>query len=230
MEQYRQKTTTYVSLCFKLNFFNSCKDSKIIPRGLVVEKNVATHVNDQLFIQDVMQTLNESSSRTFDKVIEKFEYSKVKLEEELEEAADDLGLVAAARVQIERETRDELSRLKIKLANKHLFQVQRVEESENAPFILSRGSRKVKGYKYIPPKFCNCNKRRIRPSKLRRRVKNRRYFVKFGPRRETMEDIIEADPMKEVLNLRATFGPRRETMKEIIEADTDPMKEVLRPG
>ena len=40
-----------------------------------------------------------------------------------------------------------------------------------------------------------------------------------------MEDIIEADPMKEVLNLRATFGPRRETMKKIIEADS--IKEVL---
>ena len=43
-----------------------------------------------------------------------------------------------------------------------------------------------------------------------------------------MKEIIEADPMKEVLHLRATFGPRRETMKKIIEADTDPMKEVLR--
>ena len=53
------------------------------------------------------------------------------------------------------------------------------------------------------------------------------YVVKFGPRRETMKEIIEADPMKEVLHLMATFGPRRETMKEIIEADTDPMKEVL---
>ena len=42
-----------------------------------------------------------------------------------------------------------------------------------------------------------------------------------------MKEIIEADPMKEVLHLRASFGPRRETMKEIIEADTDPMKEVL---
>ena len=41
-----------------------------------------------------------------------------------------------------------------------------------------------------------------------------------------MKEIIEADPMKEVLHLRASFGPRRETMKEIIEADTDPMKEV----
>ena len=48
-----------------------------------------------------MKTLNESSCRTYDKVIEKFEYSKVKLEEELGEAADDLGLVAAARVHIE---------------------------------------------------------------------------------------------------------------------------------
>ena len=28
-------------------------------------------------------------------------------------------------------------------------------------------------------------------------------------------------------NYVANFGPRRETMKEIIEADTDPMKEVL---
>ena len=56
-----------------------------------------------------MKTLNESSCRTYDKVIEKFEYSKVKLEEELGEAADDLGLVAAARVHIERETKEELS-------------------------------------------------------------------------------------------------------------------------
>ena len=45
-----------------------------------------------------------------------------------------------------------------------------------------------------------------------------------------MKEIIEADPMKEVLHLRASFGPRRETMKEIIEADTDPMKELLWPG
>ena len=35
-----------------------------------------------------------------------------------------------------------------------------------------------------------------------------------------MKEIIGADPMKEVLHLRATFGPRRETMKEIIEATT----------
>ena len=44
-----------------------------------------------------------------------------------------------------------------------------------------------------------------------------------------MKDIIKADPMKEVLNLRLTFGPRGKTIKEIIEADTDPMKEVLCP-
>ena len=30
-------------------------------------------------------------------------------------------------------------------------------------------------------------------------------------------------------NYVVKFGLRRETMKEIIEADTDPMKEVLRP-
>ena len=41
------------------------------------------------------------------------------------------------------------------------------------------------------------------------------YVVKFYPRRESMKEIIEADPMMEVLNLRPTFGPRRETMKEI---------------
>ena len=35
-----------------------------------------------------------------------------------------------------------------------------------------------------------------------------------------MKEIIVADPMKEVLHLRATFGPRRKTMKEIIEATT----------
>ena len=69
MEQYRQQTSKYVTLCLKLNFFDSCKSSKIIPKGLVSEKNVATHVNDQLFIEDVQQTLNESSSRILDKDI-----------------------------------------------------------------------------------------------------------------------------------------------------------------
>ena len=47
-----------------------------------------------------------------------------------------------------------MPRLKLKLTNKHLSQVRIVEESENAPFIISRGSRTVKGYKYIPPKHC----------------------------------------------------------------------------
>ena len=30
-----------------------------------------------------------------------------------------------------------------------------------------------------------------------------------------MKEIIDADPMKEVLHFRALFGPKRETMKEI---------------
>ena len=36
-----------------------------------------------------------------------------------------------------------------------------------------------------------------------------KYAVKFGPRRETMKEIIEAntDPMKEVLCLGTTFAP-----------------------
>ena len=42
-----------------------------------------------------------------------------------------------------------------------------------------------------------------------------------------MKEIIEADPMKEVLHLRETFGPRRKIMKEIIEANTDPKKDML---
>ena len=41
--------------------------------------------------------------------------------------------------------RQEMPRLKLKLTNKHLSQVRIVEESENAPFIISRGSRTVKG-------------------------------------------------------------------------------------
>ena len=57
------------------------------------------------------------------------------------------------------------------------------------------------------------------------------YVVKFGPRMETMKEIIEADtdPMNEVLRLRATFLPHplnklccKIWAKEIIEADTVP--------
>ena len=81
METYDE----YVKVTFKLKFFNSCKGSRIIPKGLVVEKNLATHVNDELFIQDYQESLSEASSRSFDKIVEQYEYSKVKLEEKLDD-------------------------------------------------------------------------------------------------------------------------------------------------
>ena len=48
--------------------------------------------------------------------------------------------------------------------------------------------------------------------KCRDAIASKNYVVKFGPRRETMKEIIEVD-----------IDPK----KENIEADTDPMKEVL---
>ena len=39
--------------------------------GLVIEKNLATHVNDEEFIRQYRDTLSEASCRSFDKVIEK---------------------------------------------------------------------------------------------------------------------------------------------------------------
>ena len=56
----------YVKVCLKLKFFNSCKASRVIPKGLVLEKNLATHVNDEMFVQDYSDTICESSSRSFD--------------------------------------------------------------------------------------------------------------------------------------------------------------------
>ena len=59
----------YVKVTLKLKFFNSCKASRIIPKGLVIEKNIATHVNDEDFIKDYQKTIDELSSRSFDKII-----------------------------------------------------------------------------------------------------------------------------------------------------------------
>ena len=59
----------------------------------------------------------------------------------------------------ERVIRENKHFYQLKLTNKHLRQVQQVQELENAQFILSRGSRKVSGFKYIPPKYYNCNKK-----------------------------------------------------------------------
>ena len=42
MEHYHVLCGNYVSICFKINFFNACKNSRLIPKGLVVEKNLAT--------------------------------------------------------------------------------------------------------------------------------------------------------------------------------------------
>ena len=218
-----KRNETYVLVCLKLNFFHKCKESNIIPRGLVIEKNLATHINDEEFVKDVQDSLNEASSRSFDKIIEKFEYTKLKLFEELEDSAEDLGLGSAERVQIERGARESKARQKLNLNNKHLRQVQQVHEFVNAPFALSRGSRKVRGVQYIPPKYCNCNKKRIRPHRLKRKKKRKKDARYYGPRRETLKDIIEVeqakrdpinltdfvltDSMKEVLRLGATFAP-----------------------
>ena len=132
-------------------------------------------------INNQLKQLNEASSRSLDKICERFEYNKLKLGEELEEAAEALGLSAAARVNIENEIREDLSGLQRKLRRKHSSQVQHVQDLEGSPFILSRGSRKVSGLKYVPPVHCNCNKQRIRPHRLRKRVWGRRKLaVKSG--------------------------------------------------
>ena len=109
MNQYMETYDEYVKVTFKLKFFNSCKGSRIIPKGLVVEKNLATHVNDELFVQDYQESLSEASSRSFDKVIEKFEYSKVKLEEKLDDLRENLdvsnGVIHQIRFNIEEQNK-----------------------------------------------------------------------------------------------------------------------------
>ena len=120
MEQYSEKYETYVTICYKLNFFNSCKDSKVIPKGLVVEKNLATHVNDELFVKEFQETLNEASSRSLDKVIEKHEYSKLRMEEELEALEESLEIGFVEKREIIRGVREIKAAYKGKLLNKHL--------------------------------------------------------------------------------------------------------------
>ena len=221
MEQYMETYDEYVKVTFKLKFFNSCKGSRIIPKGLVVEKNLATHVNDELFIQDYQESLSEASSRSFDKIVEQYEYSKVKLEEKLDDLRENLDVNNGVIHQIRINFEEQNAPLKVKLANKHLAQVQQVEETKNSPFILCHGSRKVKGLNYIPPKYCQCNIKRVRPHRLKR--KRGKKKAKFGPRQETLQDIIEVeqakrdpinltdfvltDGMKDVLRLGASFAP-----------------------
>ena len=102
--------------------------------GLVIEKNIATHVNDEEFIRQYRDTLSEASSRSFDKVIEKFELSKISLDEELEDLELNMGISRDLRNQIEAEAKEQNVSLKLKLANKHLSQVRRVREEEQSPF------------------------------------------------------------------------------------------------
>ena len=181
MEQYLETYNQYVITSLKLNFFNSCKESKVVPKGLVTQKNLAAYVNDELFVKDFQESLCEASSRSFDRVVQKFEYSKVKLEEKLGELGDGLGLSLAERIEIGRDIHEQNSALKVKLASKHLEQVRRVTEEENAQFELCRGSRRVRGSKYIPPKYCACNIKRSRPCKSNARRRRRKpNQVKFG--------------------------------------------------
>ena len=211
----------FIKISYRLNFFNSCKAKKLIPNGLVIEKNIATHINDEEFIEEYKTNLSEASSRGLDLVIEKFEKSKIKLEEKLHTLCDNLKLSNGQKFDIVGETKVKNSNLKAKLMNKLEIRVQQVDQNKLNPFILSRGSRKVRGDDYIPKKNCQCCPKRIRPHRKGRRGKKK--VVKEGPENETLKDIIEEeqakrDPinltdfvlteeMKKVLRLGATFAP-----------------------
>ena len=75
MEKYFLNYDQYVRISYRLSFFNSCKAYKVIPEGLSIEKNVATHVNEE-FVKAIEENLNEASSRGLDLIIERFERSK----------------------------------------------------------------------------------------------------------------------------------------------------------
>ena len=72
MDQYFETYRNYVSVCVKLSFFNSCKRDKVVPKGLVMVKNLACNVNDEDFIRQYRDNLSEASSRSFDLIIENF--------------------------------------------------------------------------------------------------------------------------------------------------------------
>lgn len=221
MDKYGDMYNKYVQISYRLNFFNSCKAKKIIPGGLVVEKHLATHVNDIVFIEEFKQNLNESSSRGLDLVIERFQKSKIELEEKLDELCDNLKISNDRKFYTIGEMKVKNIGLKAKLANKLEVRVQQVQEARNKTFRSSGGSRRVRGDEYIPRKNCQCCPNRIRPHRKGRR--GRAKVVKEGPANETLKDIIEEeqskrDPinlsdfvltedMKKVLRLGATFAP-----------------------
>ena len=64
-----------------------------------MEKNLATHVNDELFVKEFQETLNEASSRSLDRIIEKYEYSKLQMEEELEAIGDNIDRVEEVEIK-----------------------------------------------------------------------------------------------------------------------------------
>ena len=221
MENYVEMYDKFIKISYRLNFFNSCKSKKIIPDGLVIEKHLATHVNDEEFIKEFTRNLSESSSRGLDLVIDKFEKSKIDLEEKLFNLSDNLNLTNLKKFNIIGSVKVENDGLKNKLRNKLESRIQQVEENKASPFTLSRGSRKVRGEEYIASKNCQCCPKRVRPHRKGRRGKKK--VVVEGPENETLKDIVndeqaKRDPinltdfvltedMKRVLRLGATFAP-----------------------
>ena len=221
MDEYSETYDQYVKITYRLHFFNSCKSKKIIPTGLTIEQNLATHVNDEDFISECKKVLSEASSRGLDLVIERFEKTKIHLEGKMQNIFEHSNISREQKFIIIGNTMNKNNFLKVNLANKLTIRVQQVEETKSSPFRLSGGSRKVCGDEYIPVKNCQCCPKRIRPHRLGRR--NRKKVVKYVPKAETLKDIIAdekakrdpinltdfviTDDMKEVLLLGATFAP-----------------------
>ena len=113
-----------------MHFFNSCKAKKVIPDGLTIEKNLATHVNNEEFIEEYEKNLNEASSRGLDLIIDRFQRLQIKYWEKIKDFCEGVGVIEAQKRAVEKEITFKNETLKKKLANKLETRVQQVAEKK----------------------------------------------------------------------------------------------------
>ena len=102
MDEYFQIYDQYVQVSYRLHFFNSCKAKKVIPDGLTIEKNLATHVNNEEFIEEYEKNLNEASSRGLDLIIERFQRLQIKYWEKIKDFCEGVGVIEAQKRAVEK--------------------------------------------------------------------------------------------------------------------------------
>ena len=189
-------------LMSRTNFLKSCVSEGLVPDGIKGKLNIAIDVNNQQFIQSLEKEMDFHSSRVLDKVYIHSQEMEARLEIQQEEMMENLRrTVSENEIQgfikhMKREHKNSVLQNKNRLKKK-LINLRAEKSSGRLPPEWSRGSTRVKGFRYVREHLGAQEGARF-PQNLHPHRRNRPHRSRYAVRPQhiiTEEELAARDPL-----------------------------------